>query len=58
MGYAALDHCHPHNKGKGKEGAGCRVCGNVHGVIHKYRMNICRRCFRERAQAIGFEKLD
>lgn len=56
MGHAALDHCHPHNKGKGA--SCCRVCGNRHGLIHKYSLNICRRCFRERAHALGFEKLD
>ena len=35
----------------------CNVCGNNHGLIHKYGLNICRRCFREVAAQIGFKKL-
>lgn len=34
----------------------CSVCGATHGVIHKYNLNICRRCFREVAPSIGFKK--
>ncbi|EGD75775.1 40S ribosomal protein S29 [Salpingoeca rosetta] len=36
----------------------CRVCGNHHGLIRKYGINMCRQCFRERAKDIGFQKLD
>lgn len=35
----------------------CSVCGSVRGLIHKYGLNICRRCFREVASSIGFRKL-
>ena len=35
----------------------CTVCGSVKGLIHKYGLNICRRCFREVAPSIGFKKL-
>ncbi|MBU0591401.1 30S ribosomal protein S14 [Candidatus Micrarchaeota archaeon] len=41
-------------KGKGKRI--CRNCGGNRGLIRKYRLNICRRCFREMAEAIGFRK--
>ncbi|KAI6184410.1 40S ribosomal protein S29 [Aphelenchoides bicaudatus] len=44
-----------------KYGAGsrtCRVCNNHHGLIRKYSLNLCRRCFREYANDIGFKKLD
>ena len=34
-----------------------RVCGNRHGLIRKYGLNICRQCFRERAKDIGFQKV-
>jgi ribosomal protein S14 len=34
----------------------CVVCGAHKGLIHKYGLNICRRCFRETAQSIGFNK--
>ncbi|CAK5057776.1 unnamed protein product [Meloidogyne enterolobii] len=36
----------------------CRVCSNHHGLIRKYSLNICRRCFREYSADIGFKKLD
>ena len=33
-----------------------RVCNNTHGIIRKYGLDICRRCFREYAIDIGFQK--
>ncbi|MDE1825461.1 MAG: 30S ribosomal protein S14 [Candidatus Micrarchaeota archaeon] len=35
----------------------CRVCGGSRAVIRSYRLYICRRCFREAAKNLGFEKL-
>jgi len=34
----------------------CTVCKSTRGVIRKYHMQICRRCFKERARKMGFEK--
>ncbi|MFH1544530.1 MAG: 30S ribosomal protein S14 [archaeon] len=34
----------------------CIVCKASSGLIRKYRMNICRRCFKEIAPKIGFKK--
>ena len=34
-----------------------RRCGNNKGLIRKYDLNLCRRCFRERAVEIGFKKV-
>ena len=34
----------------------CRFCGNPHGLIRKYALFVCRRCFRERAEKLGFQK--
>uniref|UniRef100_A0A1I8EWZ6 Small ribosomal subunit protein uS14 n=1 Tax=Wuchereria bancrofti TaxID=6293 RepID=A0A1I8EWZ6_WUCBA len=34
-----------------------RVCSNHHGLIRKYGLNMCRRCFREYASDIGFRKV-
>ena len=34
-----------------------RVCGSNHGIIRKYGLQLCRRCFREYAKNIGFEKV-
>jgi small subunit ribosomal protein S29e len=33
------------------------VCGNGHAIIRKYGLNVCRQCFREYANAIGFIKV-
>ncbi len=40
----------------GKGAIKCRICGTHIGVIRKYGLNICRRCFREVAEKIGFKK--
>lgn len=40
----------------GKATHRCRRCGNVRGVIRKYGLYYCRRCFREIAKSIGFKK--
>lgn len=34
-----------------------RVCGNRHGLIRKYGLNICRQCFQLYAKDIGFVKV-
>lgn len=36
----------------------CNKCGSHKGVISKYDLGICRRCFKENAIAIGFRKYD
>ncbi len=41
-------------KGKGKRK--CRLCDTSRGVIRKYGLYICRRCFREVGEKIGFRK--
>ncbi len=35
-----------------------RVCTARSGLIRKYHLFVCRRCFRERAAQIGFLKLN
>lgn len=35
-----------------------RACSNRHGLIRKYGLNICRQCFREYANDIGFKKVN
>jgi small subunit ribosomal protein S29e len=34
----------------------CRVCKGTAGIIKKYGMNICRRCFKDQALQMGFRK--
>ena len=36
----------------------CRVCGTRNSVIRKYGLSICRRCFKDVAEQIGFRKYD
>ncbi|VVC01873.1 30S ribosomal protein S14 type Z [uncultured archaeon] len=44
-----------HNfQGKGQRK--CRFCGSARALIRSYGMKICRRCFREVAEEIGFRK--
>ncbi|KAJ1819154.1 40S ribosomal protein S29 [Coemansia aciculifera] len=44
----------PRRYGKGSRQ--CRVCTHQAGLIRKYELNICRQCFREYANDIGFFK--
>ena len=47
-------------KGNGKDAKSktCKRCGTRKGVIRKYRLGVCRRCFKEIAEQIGFRKYD
>lgn len=36
----------------------CRVCGTRQAVIRKYGLMVCRRCFKDVAEKIGFRKFD
>ncbi|KCZ81064.1 hypothetical protein H312_01488 [Anncaliia algerae PRA339] len=47
-----------HDKPFGKGSRNCRSCFTYRGLIRKYELNICRRCFREYAETIGFKKVD
>ncbi|XP_074627891.1 small ribosomal subunit protein uS14 [Acropora palmata] len=54
MGHSNVWYSHPRKYGPGSRS--CRVCFNHHGLIRKYGLNMCRRCFREYAKDIGFRK--
>eukprot|EP00827_Trimyema_finlayi_P001118 TRINITY_DN137_c0_g2_i9.p2 TRINITY_DN137_c0_g2~~TRINITY_DN137_c0_g2_i9.p2 ORF type:complete len:100 (+),score=49.35 TRINITY_DN137_c0_g2_i9:48-302(+) len=45
-----------HQRTYGKDSRACKRCGARQGLIRKYEMNVCRRCFREFAKEIGFTK--
>lgn len=45
-----------HPRVYGKDSRACRVCNNTHGLIRKYKLDICRRCFRERATLLGWKQ--
>lgn len=40
------------NRGKRQ----CKFCGTSRGLIRVYGLYVCRRCFREHARELGFEK--
>ena len=43
---------------KGRGNRKCRICNNPNALLRRYRLNICRKCFREKAEEIGFKKYD
>ena len=46
-----------HPRTYGKDSRGCKLCASSAGLIRRYDMNLCRRCFRENAGIIGFIKV-
>ena len=34
----------------------CKRCGDYTALIQKYDLHLCRRCFREVADSLGFKK--
>lgn len=36
----------------------CRRCKNNKGLIRKYGLYLCRRCFKDIAEGVGFRKFD
>ncbi|MDO8427602.1 MAG: 30S ribosomal protein S14 [Candidatus Diapherotrites archaeon] len=35
---------------------GCKICGMRAGFVSKYHLFICRRCFKDLAENLGFKK--
>ena len=55
MGHDQIWYSRPRKFGPGSRQ--CRTCGNHHGLIRKYGLNMCRQCFRQYAGDIGFVKV-
>ncbi|KAK3952504.1 ribosomal protein S14p/S29e-domain-containing protein [Pseudoneurospora amorphoporcata] len=55
MSHESVWNSRPRTYGKGARS--CRVCTHSAGLIRKYGLNICRQCFREKANDIGFTKV-
>ncbi len=51
-----LKHNKPKTRVFGRGTKQCENCGNTRGNIAKYGINMCRKCFREHAQRLGFKK--
>lgn len=49
-------HKPPKKRKFGKASHPCKRCGQRGPVIRKYEINLCRQCFRERAESLGFKK--
>lgn len=49
-------HGKPRKFGKGSRY--CKRCGNYTAVIQKYNLMLCRQCFREVAEKLGFKKFE
>ncbi|EME86182.1 uncharacterized protein MYCFIDRAFT_9987, partial [Pseudocercospora fijiensis CIRAD86] len=55
MAHDSVWYSRPRTYGKGARA--CRVCTHKAGLIRKYGLNICRQCFREKSNDIGFTKV-
>ena len=51
-----LKHCKPKERKTGIAAKKCERCGRFGAHIKSYGLNLCRHCFREIAEEIGFKK--
>jgi small subunit ribosomal protein S14 len=51
-----LKHNSPKPRKYGISTKKCRRCGRPGGYISKYKLGLCRNCFREIAISLGFKK--
>jgi len=51
-----LKHCKPKERKIGIAVNKCERCGRFGAHIKSYGLNLCRHCFREIAEEIGFQK--
>jgi len=48
----------PKKRSCGKATVRCKRCGTYRGMISKYGLGVCRRCFRDIATQLGFKKFN
>jgi small subunit ribosomal protein S14 len=51
-----LKHNKPKERKLGIASRKCERCGRIGAHISSYGLNLCRQCFREIAEEIGFKK--
>ena len=51
-----IKHCKPKDRKIGIAVNKCGRCGRFGAHIKSYGINLCRQCFREIAEEIGFKK--
>tara|TARA_B100000029_G_scaffold35502_1_gene33391 strand:+ start:99 stop:317 length:219 start_codon:yes stop_codon:yes gene_type:complete len=59
-GFTPRNESVPGTKNEKKFGRGarwCKRCGCYTSCIQKYDLSLCRQCFREVANSLGFKKL-
>jgi len=49
-------HGKPRKFGKGARW--CKRCGQYNALVRKYNLMLCRQCFREVAEKLGFKKYE
>ena len=48
----------PKDRKFGQSLSKCVICGSTRGHISRYGLHVCRRCFREIAEDLGFKKYE
>tara|TARA_Y100000310_G_C20465968_1_gene707672 strand:+ start:359 stop:589 length:231 start_codon:yes stop_codon:yes gene_type:complete len=51
-----IKHNRPKERKFGMSTKKCRRCGRMGGHISKYKLDLCRQCFREIATKLGFRR--
>ena len=51
-----LKHNKPKERKYGKSTKPCEVCGRIGAHVGSYGIHMCRQCFRELADKMGFKK--
>tara|TARA_Y100000310_G_scaffold45623_1_gene42505 strand:- start:6140 stop:6370 length:231 start_codon:yes stop_codon:yes gene_type:complete len=51
-----IKHNKPKDRKNGIAAKKCERCGRFGAHLKQYNLNICRHCFREVAEEIGFKK--
>jgi len=51
-----LKHCRPKEKKSGIASRKCEKCGRFGAHLNQYNLHLCRQCFREMAEELGFKK--
>jgi len=51
-----IKHNAPKERSCGISNKRCKRCGRIRGHIDKYSLDLCRQCFRQISQEIGFKK--
>ena len=51
-----IRNCKPKERNSGIAVKKCERCGRFGAHLNQYNLNLCRQCFREIAEEIGFKK--